>query len=81
MDGENGPLTGQLYGWLPLSDAAGIMMGVRSTLQFGYLSKKSVDAFSVLNNLDKKAIFGLHISKILHEKTFGRKNAPFLRFF
>ena len=33
----------------------------------------------VLNNLDKTAIFGLHISKILHEKTFGRKKARFLR--
>ena len=30
-----------------------------------------------MNNIDKMAIFGLHILKILHEKTFGRKNANF----
>ena len=32
-----------------------------------------------LNKIDKMAVFGLHISKILHEKTFGRKNVCFLR--
>ena len=32
-----------------------------------------------LNKIDKMAIFGLHISKILHERTFGRKNTCFLR--
>ncbi|MBQ8096042.1 MAG: hypothetical protein IJ243_03020 [Prevotella sp.] len=34
---------------------------------------------SFLNKIDKMAVFGLHISKILHEKTFGRKNTRFLR--
>ncbi len=32
-----------------------------------------------LKDIDKMAILGLHISKILHEKTFGRKNANFER--
>ncbi len=30
-----------------------------------------------MNKIDKKAVFGLHISKILHEKTFWTKKRLF----
>ncbi len=45
------------------------------------MTKKNDNCINIffLNKIDKKAIFGLHISKILHENNFWTKKRLFLR--